>query len=243
MINRTESHLLFCLTVEKLLNWLPLFAYSPGFPVHQISRGYEIPCAEQPESYIGGTRRSFGICLKKHQKETLEKFALKPHTLSTRKFSVTEHNQRLHIMLLQLLTTAAAKVIDSESLKTTKCPGRPFGFAEKKSKRGEKTLKTKVRVYKLSNIFNGSLPEKVGQVVILGYSDHPFIKMISTFLVGVKMQANVNPSNGKHLLNYPVGYITKCKRTFLSWMMTKLNLFWFGQNNNCHKLIDRIHKT
>ena len=91
---------------------------------HQKSEAiYEILCADCPKSYIVETGRSFGTRLQEHQKE-VEKFELKPHTQSSHKSSVAEQHKSTitdHVVLTNHnIKWDAAKVIDSESHKTTR---------------------------------------------------------------------------------------------------------------------------
>ena len=60
--------------------------------------------------------------------------------------------------------------------------------------------------------FLGSWHFWFGRKKIYKFSAKYPLKTINTFLVSVKMHAKVIPTNGKHILNSPVGYITKLEK-------------------------------
>ena len=60
--------------------------------------------------------------------------------------------------------------------------------------------------------FLGSWHFRFGRKKIYKFSAKYPLKTINTFLASVKMHTKVIPTNGKHILNSPVGYITKLKK-------------------------------
>ena len=121
---------------------------------HQKSEAiYEILCANCPKFYIGEIGRSFGTRLQEYQKE-VEKFELKPYTPSSRKSSVAEQHKSAitdHVGLTNHnIKWDAAKVIDSESDKTTRGVKEAIWIRGK----GKNTLNKDEGAYKLSNIFD-----------------------------------------------------------------------------------------
>ena len=60
--------------------------------------------------------------------------------------------------------------------------------------------------------FLGSWHFRFGRKKIYKFSAKYLLKTINTFLASVKMHAKVIPTNGKHILNSPVGYITKLEK-------------------------------